>query len=250
MFKIPEYRSITFGETSKNVRMAQGAVSLLGQGIVVDGNYGPATQQGFDAFRAFYGLPVGARSLSQIDWLYLMRKLYCAENRNPDELLTDDSPDRLRELLCWMAWQFLDKNPREVNSNEGPWVAMFNNGDDGIAWCAAFVTSLSVAAAEALLIAPPMPFGTYCPTLASIAKTSNRYTEDPSRVKRGDWMFFKPEAGVGYKHIGIVVSTPDLNSMTCLTIEGNTNEAGSYEGVIVGRKVRGLQNKAFCLMGV
>lgn len=115
---------------------------------------------------------------------------------------------------------------------------VINGKTDGYPWCAAFV-SLCV---QKLCQSSPY-YGTLTPPrepsvnrfLTLWAKQNNCLTFSPTSK------IYTPMAGdivvFTFSHIGIVES---VNGNVLTTIEGNTNAAGSREGVTVARKLRNI----------
>lgn len=111
-----------------------------------------------------------------------------------------------------------------------------NGKTDGYPWCAAFVSYC----VQKLCKQSPFFSGLIPPREASVSRLltlwakSNHCLIFTNRSKdlkpqKGDIVVFT------FSHVGIV---EDTNSATLTTIEGNTNEAGSREGIMVARKTR------------
>lgn len=108
-------------------------------------------------------------------------------------------------------------------------------GDDGYAWCAAFVcwcVQMAVAGRSITFKRPTTP-SAWGMEAWSLAQDNSTWTLKPARrdIKRGDIVVFN------ISHVGIAVSAPDANGYVT-TVEGNTNAAGSREGEGVYRKQR------------
>jgi len=109
-------------------------------------------------------------------------------------------------------------------------------GDDGYAWCAAFVCWCVKVAVEGRNITfkrprTPSAYGLEAWSLAQDASTHT--ARDPGRdIKRGDIVIFRK-----ISHVGIAVSKPDIDGFVT-TVEGNTNASGSREGDGVYQKRR------------
>lgn len=114
-------------------------------------------------------------------------------------------------------------------------------GDDGYAWCAAFVCwVVRKALAEAdikdskTFKRPKTPgawdFENWC---RGVDKTAMLKQPPCGDIKRGDIIIFK------FSHIGIALSSPDEQGLI-ETVEGNTNDAGSREGDGVYKKRRSI----------
>jgi hypothetical protein len=106
-------------------------------------------------------------------------------------------------------------------------------------WCAAFVCwVVREAAARAGVpftntFKRPTTAGAYAFEPWSLAQDDSTWTKKPHRgdIEPGDIVIFT------FSHIGIAVSRPDRNGYV-LTVEGNTDGAGSREGGAVLRKSR------------
>ena len=116
-----------------------------------------------------------------------------------------------------------------------------NAADDGYAWCAAFVCRIVQLAMVATGLQetptfkrPRTPgawaFETWCKGVDYTAVLKKPAGAD---IRRGDIVIFK------FSHIGIAVGSPDANGYV-VTVEGNTNKAGSREGDGVYRKLRSV----------
>ncbi len=136
----------------------------------------------------------------------------------------------------------------EGGSNKGPQLrAIFaadnydpngsKPGDDGYPWCASFVcwvvkTAMEKAGRAFTFKRPvtPSAFGFEEWSLAQDASTQTK--KNPrGDIQRNDIVIFK------FSHIGIATSGVDATGHF-MTVEGNTNAAGSREGTAVLRKRR------------
>lgn len=108
-------------------------------------------------------------------------------------------------------------------------------GDNGYAWCAAFVcwcVMVAVAGRKITFKRPTTP-SAWGMEAWSLAQDNSTWTlKPPGRdIKRGDIVVFN------ISHVGICVEGPDANGYIT-TVEGNTNAAGSREGEGVFKKTR------------
>jgi hypothetical protein len=115
---------------------------------------------------------------------------------------------------------------KETSRNSGPevdeWLAGVGLGP-GYSWCAAWVYAMHDVAARACGVANPCPRTAGALRLWALADPACRET----LAAPGD--VFVLDHGHGLGHVGIVeLVTPD--GETVVTIEGNTNAAGSREG--------------------
>lgn len=116
-------------------------------------------------------------------------------------------------------------------------------GDDGYAWCAAFVCWVVMTALEKTGIketktfARPTTPGAWALEAWSLKQDSTTQTKKyPGRdIQPGDIVVFT------FSHVGIAVSAPNADGVFT-TSEGNTNKAGSREGDGVYLKTRTVQS--------
>lgn len=133
-------------------------------------------------------------------------------------------------------------------NNRGPTVEaiqLYAAGSTHYAWCAAFChlcISFGFAAAQSK---PPLSVGISCSSLVARAAKLNRVFE-LADASAGQFKLGTPQPGdllvlrggpTHYHHVGLVVAAPRPDGVV-LTIEGNTNDAGSSEGDGVYEKER------------
>ena len=112
-----------------------------------------------------------------------------------------------------------------------------NAGDDGYAWCAAFVCwavkAAMVLSGQKFTFTRPTTPGAWAFEDWSLAQDNSTQTKRNPRgdIQRGDIVIFR------FSHIGIATSPVDKDGHF-MTVEGNTNGAGSREGDGVYRKRR------------
>lgn len=131
-------------------------------------------------------------------------------------------------------------------SNRGPDLAPFfaadhydpngsKPGDEGYAWCAAFVcwcVMVAVAGRRITFRRPTTPSAWGLERWSLEQDDSTWTLKPPGRdIKRGDIVVFN------ISHVGIAVGPPDRDGFV-MTVEGNTNPSGSREGDGVYRKRR------------
>jgi lysozyme family protein len=138
-----------------------------------------------------------------------------------------------------------------LGSNRGPRVDQYLNsvgpGLLGQPWCMAFIYFCFVQAAQGLGVANPVPRTAGVHQSWRMAQSITGITivphadamADPSLVTPG--MVFYIDTGGGHGHAGFVA---DVIGGTLVTIEGNTNEGGSSNGIGVfhrtQRKIRDI----------
>jgi hypothetical protein len=111
--------------------------------------------------------------------------------------------------------------------------------DEPWPWCAAFVCWVvrEAAARAGVPFTPtfkrPTTAGAYAMENWSLAQDSSTWTKKPHRndIEAGDIVVFK------FSHVGFAVSKPDASGYV-MTVEGNSDAAGSREGGAVLRKKR------------
>jgi hypothetical protein len=125
-----------------------------------------------------------------------------------------------------------------LGSNRGPRVDQYLNsvgpGLLGQPWCMAFIYFCFVQAAQGLGVANPAPRTAGVQQSWRMAQSITGITivphadatADPSLVTPG--MVFYIDTGGGHGHAGFVA---DVIGGTLVTIEGNTNEGGSSNGI-------------------
>lgn len=110
-------------------------------------------------------------------------------------------------------------------------------GDDGYAWCAAFVCwcVMVAVAGRSITFKRPRTPSAWGLEAWSLAQDNSTWTlKEPGRdIRRGDIIVFRRS------HCGIAVGEPDSAGYFA-TVEGNTNKAGSREGDGVYRKIRNV----------
>lgn len=108
-------------------------------------------------------------------------------------------------------------------------------GRVGEPWCAIYVSAMLMEAGVKLKDLPDNPaavFGYY-----SAAKAKGALEHNPARGRLGFWLNRSPRSGWWQGHIFFCASGYD-GSFKFRTWEGNTDEAGSREGVQVEPRVR------------
>jgi lysozyme family protein/peptidoglycan hydrolase-like protein with peptidoglycan-binding domain len=232
--------------TGDKVRLVQGWLSLHGFQVVVDGGFGPATQQALRAFQAKRGLPTTG-NVDEATYAALVAPMAAALAPVPRK-------KTLGALVLAYAKQHLRQGPREVGGqNRGPWVRLYTDGREGdeFPWCAGFATFCVKQACESLGVPLPLERTLGCDVMAT--SCGHRFVQGSgatsAKVTPGS-IFVQLATGderrkYKYRHTGIVVAAgPD----TMQTIEGNTNDDGSAEGYEVCARTRGYGNMDFIVL--
>ena len=226
--------AITPGK-SKGAKLIQEYLGIHDINVAIDGDYGPATQAGLDAFCTQRSLPKAA-SVNQS----LMDELAQPLLRAIRPVLAQAN---LGATTVAVAKQHVAEHPIEVGrANGGPWVRLYMKGKDGpdFLWCAGFVSYILAAAAKAHGQTSPITSTFSCDAIAFEAKGRGKFTKrvSPSSAPPGS-VFLVPSAtnASDWIHTGIVIgSSPGKDVFN--TIEGNTNQGGSRNGFEACARIR------------
>ena len=120
-------------------------------------------------------------------------------------------------------------------------------GNDGAAWawCAGFVRFLLEQARQKLEKPMPIAGSFSCDSLAAQARDAGLFVAEGAvaheAIPPGSFFLVRRTA-TDWTHVGVVTrSGPDAFD----SIEGNTNDDGSREGIEVCARTRGYKNKDF-----
>jgi len=239
------------GKRGRAVERVQEWLVLNGIAVVVDGQFGPATEYAVGRFQSRRHLAktgeVDAATCAVLT-APLERALATPSSASPD----------LAARIAAIARQHLKERPREVGgANRGPWVRVYMEGHDGpgYLWCAGFACFVARQAAYQLGIDLPLRPTFSCDILAQDAQGAGRFVSEREidrgevsldEIDRGSF-FVQRRTANDWNHTGIVIAT---GNAVIETIEGNTNEGGSREGYEVCRRIRGLGSKDFVRVAV
>jgi len=243
-------RGLCRGDSGRSTQRVQEWLTLNGIAVVVDGQFGPATEYAVGRFQ-------GRRSLSKTGSVdpttfdELTKPLHRA--LAPPSI----SPTSLSSGVVSAARQHLRERPREVGgANRGPWVRIYMEGNDGpdLLWCAGFASFMVRQAAWHTSAELPLRPTFSCDVVSRDAQDDGRFVAEREiasgavtmdDLPRGSF-FVQRRSANDWNHIGIVVAAV---GEVIETIEGNTNEGGSREGYEVCRRIRNLKNKDFVTLG-
>ena len=238
--------AIAMGVVGKKVRLIQGLLCLHGFCTPVDGRFHFGTDRAVRLFQESKGLTVDG-IIRRITYTELLQPLIRAVKP------IQPNGRSMSEMVIAYAEQHLMEHPREVGGqNKGPWVILYMNGNEGAAWpwCAGFVSFILKQACRSLNRKLPVKPSFSCDLLAISAKEKGLFAGE-TEVRNGNRevnpgsFFLLRRTPTDWVHTGIVV---DVQSNYFHTIEGNTNDEGSYEGYEVCRRSRGYKNKDFILI--
>ena len=234
------------GDSGLYVKLIQEWLCFNGIGIVIDGDFGPATDS---AVRKFQLL-----NLLDVDGIIgpnTFNKLIEPITRVQRSVPINGRP--LNEMVAEYARQHFRERPREIGGqNMGPWVRYYMRGNEGVdwPWCAGFISAIIRQACKSLRIAFPLKLSDSCIELSKNAKASNLFLSEAelraNRSKLQPGAVFLNRTRIGYwSHTGIVVAVEDN---VFHTIEGNTNDDGSAEGYEVCLRIRNYDTKDFIII--
>jgi hypothetical protein len=231
------------GRAGPGVRRAQEWLTLQGYALVIDGDFGPATELAVREFQEANGLaPTG--EVDAATFAVLSQPLRrAAEDASPT--------GALGRRVAYYAERHLKERAREVGgANRGPWVRTYMNGNEGPewAWCAGFACFILGQAARSLGIPQPIATTFSCDTLAARAKAKDLFLPESrassTALRPGDLFLHRRGPG-DWSHVGVVLR---VFEDAFLSIEGNTNDGGEREGHEVSRRIRAFDGKDFVRM--
>jgi hypothetical protein len=243
-------REVTFdgrgckrGDKIPSVRLVQEWLTLRGFCVLIDSDFGPATERAVRAFQNSEHIP----ETGEVD-----QSTFSALTVPLQRVLTSIQPDgkTLGQLIVAYAIQHLSEHPLEVGGqNRGPWVRLYMEGNEGKewAWCAGFVCFLMRQAACSLNQLLPIKPTFSCDELVSRAQAkgffvSGLHLSNPLAQLSPGSIFLNRKNPTDWTHTGIVIS---VHEETFETIEGNTNDNGDREGYEVCRRIRSYDRKDF-----
>jgi len=215
------------GDKGGKTKLIQEWLSLHGFGLVLDGDFGPATESAVRAFQSRY--------LSLSDGVVTTTVFAALAKPMTDALKPISMPgSALGALVAAHARQHLAQHPRELGGqNLGPWVRLYMKGNEGPdwPWCAGFACCMLEKACGALDTTAPIVSSYSSSELATRARERGILVKgsnpaDKRRVGPGSF-FLVPGTETPYKHVGIVES---VKGEVFCTIEGNTNDEGTHNG--------------------
>ncbi|CAM1358381.1 peptidoglycan-binding protein [Tenacibaculum xiamenense] len=211
-----------------------------GTATSIDGSFGPATERAVKIFQNHNGL-LATGIVDQEVFSVLTQGMVNAFE-------TPLQANNLRDMVLEAAHLHLNQQPLELQINgewnSGPWVRSYMDGNDGSIWfwCMGFVQTIIDQAASALGkdFTKLMPLTYSCDTVGQkgVQEGSlHRYQQlrkKPSFMKPGD-IFLIQKSKFDWVHTGIIT---EIEGDTIQTVEGNTNQAGSRNGIAVMKRIR------------
>lgn len=231
------------GRRGRGVKRVQEWLTFQGFGVKPDGEFGAATEVALRRFQKRRGLePTGVVDSATFEQL-------TAPMRAAVETIKPGRRTLGQQMVAY-ARQHLKQGAREIGpDNSGPWVRLYMNGNEGPTWywCAGFVCFVLKQATESMRLPMPITASFGVDQLATSARANDRFIEGSKaanrrRVKPGSLFLSAKDDPNDWSHVGIVVSTSDA---TFASIEGNTNDEGSYDGYEVCARTRDWSMKDF-----
>jgi peptidoglycan hydrolase-like protein with peptidoglycan-binding domain len=211
--------------------------------VGVDGDFGSATEQAVINFQKAKGIPQSG-VVNQDTF-----NLLCEPMRNAFE--GKIAGTGLRQLVVNTAFNHAKQRPFELvikgESNSGPWVRAYMDGNEGKKWfwCMGFVQAIidQAASIQGKDFKTLMPLTFSCDTIGTFGKANGLFMRNatvrnnPAIVKAGD-IFLLPQAENDWFHTGIITA---IGNDTFETVEGNTNSGGSHNGNAVLKRIRNFR---------
>lgn len=248
------------GRRGDAVRLVQEWLCLNDCDVMIDGQFGHATDQAVRDFQGSTGVLPVTGEVDPQTFAMLTRPMVEALRRI-------DAPRgaTMGQMVAAYALQHLRNHAREVGgSNRGPWVRLYLHGDQrprdpkvsgaGEGWGAGFVSTVIAQAAATLEAEPPLEFQATPARLAEEAKSKGRFVSgeralrDLSRIPTGSLLLLRKRGQKEqWHHTGVI--TQALPKFV-RTLEGNsaynTDEAPS--GSAVCRQMRSYGNLDFIVL--
>lgn len=233
------------GSRGKKVKLIQEWLSIHGIHLVIDGDFGPATDYGVRQFQKKKRLKVdgvvGSKTFERL-----------IQPMSKSLKIINPKGKTLGDLVVSYAKQHLAQHPIEIGGqNKGPWVRLYMKGNEGSAWpwCAGFVSFILKQASDTIDAPLPIKTSFSCDFLAASAKEIGIFLgeskiENKAQITPGS-LFLNRRTSTDWVHTGIVVQA---ENDFYHTIEGNTNDEGSREGYELCKRIRGYKKKDFILI--
>ncbi|WP_299551359.1 peptidoglycan-binding domain-containing protein [Seonamhaeicola sp.] len=234
----------------KDVRKIQSWLSLYaiqnphsGTATAIDGDFGPATDGAVKNFQMARNVAVNG---------IVDHGLFSLLSGNMlDAFETPLQETTLRDLVIEAAENHLKNFAFELQingaSNSGPWVRAYMDGHDGSPWywCMGFVQTIIDQAASSVgkSFKKLMPLTYSCDTVGTVGVQKNLLTryrvirQHPEIIEPGD-IFLIQKSLNDWIHTGIITA---IDGDVIETIEGNTNQAGSRNGIAVMKRNRNFR---------
>ena len=238
-------RTYRKGSRGRKVKLIQEWLCLHGFNIVIDGNFGFATEYAVKRFQGRNHLVVDG-IVGKKTFERLILPMRNAIKRLPR------AHQSLGRMVVACALQHYRQRPREVGGpNRGPWVRLYMDGREGPSqlWCAGFVSFILKQACQTLRVRVPIQASVSCDTLAARAKQKGFFIRGSEVANKRQihpgYIFLKRRVPGDWVHTGIVLRA---DQYVLHTMEGNTDHAGSRNGYEVCKRDRDYKKKDFIVI--
>lgn len=232
----PPKTMIKQGAKNNTVKQIQEWLNFHKCNTAIDGDYGPATAA---CVKDFQALKRRKRTghVDKTTWNLLVKPIRTALEAPAG--LRNQTP---QQAVLAVAAQHVLQHPIEIGGqNQGPWVRLYCEGNDGShwAWCAGFVSLTMQQAYFYRQEKPPIRGSVSCDSLAAQAKSAGLFVQERDITSsRLEWeafggccIFLRRRTPTDWTHTGFAHKgngTP--KQLVFSTIEGNTNDEGLREG--------------------
>lgn len=241
----PILRQGSFGNSVRDLQTLLNRIVCTVPPLVVDGSFGSKTKQAVMALQSARKLMIDG-VVGPNTWAALEQSSVTPRSAPKPLPPPVNAPGNvvlstLVEKAVQIALAENGVREEPPNSNRGPKVDQYNaasGAGNGGLWCMSFVYWAFQQAAAQTGQAHPMPKTAYCPYLLSWAQERNKLVTTP---QRGDIFLLKGlrDGKPSVIHTGIVTGG-SIN-----TVEGNTNNDGSANGIGVFTRTRSTSSCYF-----
>ncbi|MBC7860130.1 MAG: peptidoglycan-binding protein [Burkholderiaceae bacterium] len=216
-------------------------------GVSIDAKFGTATAAAVTKFQLAKGLQ-GTGIVDQDTWNALTDPVR--------QVLKDGAGQGFRARITSLLMQHLRVHPLELGGdNCGPWVRIYNDGDDGTEqrWCAGFVSFILRQAAAELARNGPVAGDTGCDEMVAQAKQAGLFvTEKQLLGGQMAWsdlgplyLFFCRKSPGDWTHVGFGFGgSADVFD----SIEGNGNHSAGENSYEVCSRTRSGVDKDYMII--
>ncbi|MBL8582370.1 MAG: peptidoglycan-binding protein, partial [Rhizobiaceae bacterium] len=236
---------IANGAKGMPAKRVQEWLTLHGFAVVIDGQFGAATEKRLRDFQTANGIAatgvVDARTHERLVAPLVKALTPIASGSHG-----------LPALIAAYGRQHVAQHPMEAGGdNRGPWVRAYLNADGPEwRWCAGFTCFALEQASRTLGKTAPIASSASCDVLAMQAKQKGLYVPaiavasgsvPKSRLVPGTFFLIRKTSN-DWTHVGIVTHA---DATTFDTLEGNTNDDGSANGFEAVARTRNYAGKDF-----
>lgn len=235
----PKEYPVKKGMNGKDVKLIQEWLNLRGFGTGIDADYGPATAGAVTQFQK-------ANILNQTGEVDETTFIKLSEPMSQSlEKFADLQTLPLN--MIYLANKIYGNGCKEIPQNRGPWIRLFCQGNEGpsFPWCAGFVSFIIKMSYRIMDKKYPFEYTLSCDNLAYQAKKLNIFQTGKEYVPQPGDIFLNIKSPGDWYHTGIVLES---FSDYFTTLEGNSNSAGSSEGIEVCSLHRSYKNRDFINM--